>query len=85
MHQVPSRAAVISAIIQGDQWHPIALGITAALRTFGDQLEAQAYRACGIPDPVVLSVPRTEIEAFALELFLLETAHTGMRITLSRG
>ena len=82
MHQVPTRAAMIDAITQGDQWHPLALDITVAIRSFGDALALQSRRACGIPDPVILASPRTEVEAFALELFLLETANTGLRVTL---
>jgi hypothetical protein len=79
---IPTRAEILAAMNDPDPANPLAAAIGAAIMAFGDALNAQVERAGAIPDPVVLPAPTTEIEAFALELFVQELSGTGIRVKI---
>ncbi len=80
MTAIPSRNDLIAAINDPDPANPLARQIEAAFTEFGEALNEQARRAHAVPTTLVLSVPRTEVEAFALELFTREIARMGVRV-----
>jgi hypothetical protein len=79
---IPTRAEMLVAMNAPDPANPLAAAIGAAIMAFGDALNTQVERAGAIPDPVVLPAPTTEIEAFALELFVQELSGTGIRVKI---
>jgi hypothetical protein len=82
MTAIPTRADMLAALADPDPANPLAAAIGAAIMAFGDALNTQVERAGAIPDAVILPAPSTEIEAFALELFIRELSGTGIRVKI---
>jgi hypothetical protein len=82
MSAIPTRAEMFAAIRDANTDNPLAAAIAAAISAYGDALNEQAHRAGAIPDPIVLPKPTTEIEAFALELFVNELSMSGARVVV---
>lgn len=78
----PSRAELIAALDDPNPDNPLATAIAAVIASYANELNQQASRAGAIPKPVILPMPQTEIEAFALELFSEEIRGMGIHITL---
>jgi hypothetical protein len=82
MTAIPTRADMLAALADPDPANPLAAAIGAAIMAFGDALNTQVERAGAIPDAVILPAPSTEIEAFALDLFVQELSGTGIRVKI---
>jgi hypothetical protein len=82
MSKVPTRAELMAAISDPDMTHPLAAEIAAVIMDYTDELNRQIERAGAMPDPLILPAPRTEIEAFALELLTHEFATIGSRVKI---
>jgi hypothetical protein len=83
MTSIPSRARLLSALVNPDPNNPIAGSIVAACDNYTRSLEQQMMRAGGMPESIVLPTPVTEIEAFALELFIRQLGGSGIRVMLT--
>ena len=68
VQSIPTRAELLAALANPDFGNPLAAALDAAIVSYGEAVNAQALRAGGVPNPVLLEAPRTEIEAFAIEL-----------------
>lgn len=78
-----SRADMIAALNDPDMANPLAAQIAAAITAYADALNHQAEQQGAMPDPLVLATPRSDVEAFAFELFTREIAATGIRIVVA--
>ena len=78
----PTRAELLAALEDHNIDNPLAVAISAVIASYANALNQQASRASAIPNPVVLPMPQTELEAFALELFTEEIRSLGIRIIL---
>ena len=83
MHHVPTRAELLAALDDPSSGNPLTTAIAAVITFYQNALADQAARAGAFPNPLVLPVPQTELEAFALELFTEEMRSSGIRITLA--
>lgn len=81
---VPTRAELLAAVDDPDPRNPLAIAIADVIARYADELSLQADLCNGMPNPVVLPVPETEIEAFALELFTADIAALGIRIVFDQ-
>lgn len=81
---VPTRAELLAAIDDPDPRNPMAIAIADVVARYADELSLQASLCNGMPNPLVLPAPSTEIEAFALELFAADIAALGIRIVFER-
>jgi hypothetical protein len=82
MTAIPTRAELVAALADPDPANPLAAAIGAAIMAFGDALNTQVERAGAIPDPFLLPAPTTEVEAFALDVFVRELSGTGTRVKI---
>lgn len=82
MHHVPTRAELLAALDDPDDRNPLAAQIAAVIASYGNALAEQANRAGAVPQPLILPMPTTELEAFALELFTEDIRMMGIRISL---
>jgi hypothetical protein len=82
MNSIPTRSQLEAALQSLDPKDPVAGKLRAALQTYVAELSLQAERAGDRPDLLLLSAPRDEIEAFALELFTQYLAQSGIRISI---
>jgi hypothetical protein len=80
MSQIPTRAELQAAIDDPSDNNPLSDRIAAVVQDYAKALADQAKRAGAVPDPLVLPVPQTELEAFALELFISDIRTMGIRI-----
>jgi hypothetical protein len=78
----PTRAELLAALSAPDPANPLAVAVSQALERYTKQLSKQASRKGGWPNPLVLPAPATEIEAFALELFMKEMAASGITVRI---
>lgn len=78
----PSRAELIAALDDPNPDNPLATAIAAVIASYANELNQQASRAGVMPNLVILPMPQTELEAFALELFTEEIRSLGIRIKL---
>ena len=83
MHHIPTRAELLAALDDPNPGNQLAVAISETLAGYAKQLADQADRAGAWPNPVVLSAPATELEAFALELFTEEIRGAGIRIAFA--
>lgn len=83
MTAIPSRAGLLAALEDPDPMNPLAAGIVAACDGYARSLEQQAIRVGRKPESIVLAKPVTEVEAFALELFMQQLGGSGIRVTLT--
>lgn len=78
----PTRAELLAALEDHNPDNPLAVAIGAVIASYANELNQQTSRAGAIPYPVILPMPQTELEAFALELFSEEIRSMGIHITL---
>lgn len=78
----PTRAELLAALEDHNVDNPLAVAIAAIIASYANELNQQASRAGAIPNPVILPMPQTELEAFALELFTEEIRSVGIQIIL---
>ena len=83
MHHVPTRAELLAALDDPNADNPLAAAIAAAITSYGNALAGQVTRAGAFHNPLVLPMPQSELEAFALELFAEEIRGAGIRITFA--
>lgn len=81
----PTRAELLAALEDHNVDNPLAVAISAVIASYANELNQQASRAGAIPNPVILPMPQTELEAFALELFSEEIRSVGIQISLKTG
>ena len=78
----PSRAEILAAL-QDKNYNPLASRVAEAMTAYRLAFEDEAYRR-GSLELIELPVPTDEIEAFALEIFLLqirkEMSNTAIKI-----
>lgn len=82
MTAVPTRLELLAALDDPDPSNKLSIAISLATERLVAAMNEQARRAGQIPDPVVLPLPDTEIEAFALEVFMEEITRMGVRVVL---
>ena len=82
MTAVPNRQALLDALNDPDPHNPLARQIEAALDACGAALNDQARRAGAVPQTLVLPLPVTEVEAFAIEVFANDLANLGVRVKI---
>lgn len=78
----PTRAELLAALNDPDPANPLAVAIAQTLERYTQQLAKQAGRKGAWHNPLVVPAPATEIEAFALELFMKEMDASGIRVRL---
>ncbi len=78
----PTRAQLLAALNDPDPANPLAIAVSQTLECYTRQLAEQADRKGAWPNPLVIPAPATEIEAFALELFMKEMAASGITVRL---
>ena len=83
MTAVPTRADMLSALADPDETNPLAAQIASAIVGYGDQLSEQAHRAGAVPNPFVVAMPRSAVDAFALEEFTKELSALGIRVSIT--
>jgi hypothetical protein len=79
---LPTRQQMIEAMADPNTANPLAAEIAAAITAYADDLANQAERQRAMPNPLLLSAPRTDVEAFALELFTKEITAAGIRVKI---
>ena len=82
MTAVPSRSELIAALNDPDPNNPLSGAIAHAIERYTAALSEQTQRAGQFLETLVLRPPDTEIEAFALEVFLEQIAQMGIRVVL---
>ena len=78
----PTRAQLLAALNDPDPANPLAVAVSETLERYTKQLAEQASRNGAWPNPLMLPAPATEIEAFALELFMKEMTASGITVRL---
>lgn len=84
MTAVPTRRELFAALDDPDPNNPLSVAIALATERYASELNEQARRAGEVPNPVLLTLPDTETEAFALEVFMEQLSRMGLRVVLHR-
>jgi len=83
MPHIPSRAELQAALNDTNPANPLAVAIADALTNYQTMLNEQATRAGAWPNPFNVPMPRTVVDAFALELFTTMLADVGVRVAIT--
>ena len=78
----PTRAELIAALDDPDPANPLAQAVAACVSAYADELNNQASCRGAWPNPLVLPAPATEVEAFALELFMQQMIASNIRVRI---
>ena len=81
MHAVPTRAELLAAVEDHDPGNSLGVEIAVAVASYANILGEQA-ECKKVVHTVVLPMPHTETEAFALELFSTELAAMGIHVII---
>lgn len=79
---IPTRAELAAALDDPDPANPLARALAAALEAYTAAFETSVSRAGGFKGAIVVPAPKTEVEAFALEILSREFSAVGIRIKL---